>query len=84
LIVTNQALVQFLQAVAADPAIQAQCGDLKDLTQLIAMGQAYGFEFSAMELQLWAHHEAFNASWWPWSGAGRESRLAFFRGGFQD
>ena len=36
-------LSQFLQAVAADPALQAQCGAVKDLAQLVHLAQTAGF-----------------------------------------
>jgi predicted ribosomally synthesized peptide with nif11-like leader len=73
------ALRQFLQAVAADSALQAQCGAVKDLAQLVLMAQTAGFAITAKDLQLWAHDEAFAASWWPWAEGGRAQRTAFFR-----
>jgi predicted ribosomally synthesized peptide with nif11-like leader len=73
-------LRQFLQAVAADPALQAQIGAATDLAQLVQRAQAAGFAITARELQLWAHDEAFTASWWPWPGGGRAERTAFFSG----
>jgi len=76
----SQALQQFLQAVAADPALQAQCGAVRDLTQLVELAQAAGFAISSRELQLWAHDEAFSAPWWPWASGGRAQRTMFFRG----
>jgi hypothetical protein len=33
----SPALSQFLQVVAADPALQAQCGAAKDLAQLVQL-----------------------------------------------
>lgn len=73
-------LRQFLQAVAADPALQAQIGAAADLAQLVQRAQAAGFAITARELQLWAHDEAFTATWWPWAGGGRAERTAFFSG----
>lgn len=78
----STALIQFLQAVAADPRLQAQCGALQDLTQMVALAQAAGYALTPKELQLWAYHEAFAAPWWPWAGAGPAARTAFFRGEF--
>jgi len=76
----SPALRQFLQAVAADPALQAQCGATKDLAQLVLLAQAAGFAITAKDLQLWAHDEAFAAPWWPWAEGGKALRTAFFRG----
>ena len=76
----SRALKQFLQAVAADPALQAQCRAVCDLAQLVQLAQQAGFAITARELQLWAHDEAFTASWWPWTSGGRVQRTAFFRG----
>ena len=75
----SPALSQFLQAVAADPALQAQCGAAKDLAQLVQLAQPAGFAITAKDLQLWAHDEAFAAPWWPWA-EGKAQRTAFFRG----
>lgn len=74
------AVRQFLQAVAADPALQAQCGAAKDLAQLVILAQEAGFAITAKDLQLWAHNEAFAAPWWPWAEGGKTQRTAFFRG----
>jgi predicted ribosomally synthesized peptide with nif11-like leader len=60
-----QALKQFLQAVAADPVLQGQCGAVRDLAQLVQLAQEAGFAITTRELQLWAHDEAFAAPWWP-------------------
>ena len=76
----SPALRQFLQAVAADPALQAQIGAAEALAQLVQRAQAAGFAITARELQLWAHDEAFAAPWWPWAGGGRAERTAFFSG----
>ncbi len=76
----SRALKQFLQAVAADPALQTQCGAVGDLAQLVQLAQQAGFAITARELQLWAHDEAFTAPWWPWASGGRVQRTAFFRG----
>ena len=76
----SPALRQFLQAVAADPALQAQCGAVKDLAQLVLLAQTAGFALTAKELQLWAHDEAFAAPWWPWAEGNKAQRPAFFRG----
>jgi len=76
----SRALKQFLQAVAADPALQAQCHAVGDLAQLVQLAQQAGFAITARELQLWAHDEAFTAPWWPWASGGRVQRTAFFRG----
>ena len=76
----SQALKQFLQAVAADQVLQAQCGAVSDLAQLVQLGQEAGFAITARELQLWANDEAFTAPWWPWASGGREQRTTFFRG----
>ena len=76
----SRALKQFLQAVAADPALQAQCRAVGDLAQLVQLAQQAGFAITARELQLWAHDEAFTAPWWPWASGGRVKRTAFFRG----
>ena len=76
----SPALRQFLQAVAADPALQAQCGAVKDLAQLVLLAQTAGFALTAKELQLWAHDEAFAAPWWPWAEGNKAQRTAFFRG----
>lgn len=75
----SPALRQFLQAVAADPALQAQIGAASDLAQLVQRAQAAGFAITARELQLWAHDEAMTAPWWPWAEGGRAQRTAFFR-----
>ena len=74
------ALRQFLQAVAADQALQAQIGAASDLAQLVQLAQAAGFAITARELQLWAHDEAMTAPWWPWAEGGLTCRTAFFRG----
>ncbi len=76
----SPALRQFLQAVAGNPELQAQCGAARDLVQLVQLDQAAGFGITARELQLWAHDEAFAAPWWPWASGGLEARTAFFRG----
>lgn len=76
----SAALSQFLQAVAADPALQAQCGAATTLAQLVQVAQAAGFAITARELQLWAHDEAFAAPWWPWAAGDQSQRTAFFRG----
>lgn len=76
----SPALRQFLQAVAADPALQAQIGTAADLAQLVQRARGAGFAITARELQLWAHDEAFSAPWWPWAGGGVSTRRAFFRG----
>ena len=76
----SSALSQFLQAVAADPALQAQCGAAKDLAQLVQLAQTAGFAITAKDLQLWAHDEAFAAPWWPWAEGSKAQRRAFFRG----
>ena len=70
----------FLRAVAADPALQAQCGAAKHLAQLVQLAQAAGFAITAKDLQLWAHDEAFSAPYWPWAEGGKAQRTAFFRG----
>ena len=75
----SRAFREFLQAVAADPALQAQIGEAADLVQLVQQAQAAGVAITARELQLWAHDEAFTAPWWPWAGGGRGARTAFFR-----
>ena len=74
----SPALRQFLQAVAADPALQAQIGAMKDLAQLLQWAQVTGFAITARDLQLWAHDEAFAAPWWPWAEGGRAQHTAFF------
>jgi len=76
----SQVLKRFLQAVAADPALQAQCGAVGDLAQLVQLAQQACFAITARELQLWVHDEAFAAPWWPWASGGRAQRTAFFRG----
>ena len=76
----SPALRQFLQAVAADPALQAQIGAMKDLAQLLQWAQVTGFAITARDLQLWAHDEAFAAPWWPWAEGGRAQHMALFRG----
>jgi predicted ribosomally synthesized peptide with nif11-like leader len=76
----SQDLKQFLQAVAVDPALQAQCSAVTDLEELVALADAAGYAVSARELQLWAHDQAFSAPWWPWARGGRAQRMAFFRG----
>lgn len=76
----SQALQQFLQAVATDPVLQGQCGAVLDLAQLVQLAQEAGFAITTMELQLWAHDEAFGAPWWPWATGGMDQRAAFFRG----
>ena len=75
----SSALRQFLQAVAADEALQVQCGAAEDLAQLVQSAQAAGFAITAKELQLWAHDEAMPGPWWPWAEGGRAQRTAFFR-----
>lgn len=76
----SPALSHFLHAVAADSALQAQCGAVKDLAQLVLLAQKAGFAITAKDLQLWAHDEAFAAAWWPWAEGGKAQRTAFFRG----
>jgi predicted ribosomally synthesized peptide with nif11-like leader len=76
----SQALKRFLQAVEADPALQTECGAVRELAQLAALAQQAGFAISTRELQLWAHDDAFSAPWWPWASGGRAQRTAFFRG----
>jgi predicted ribosomally synthesized peptide with nif11-like leader len=78
--VNSPALRQFLEAVVANPRLQGQCRQAASVAQLVAVAQAAGFAVTVRELQLWAHHEAFQAPWWPWAGAGPEARTAFFRG----
>ena len=75
----SPALRQFLQAVAADPALRAQIGEAADLVQLVQQAQAAGFAITARELQLWAHDEALTAPWWPWAGSAT-ARTTFMRG----
>jgi predicted ribosomally synthesized peptide with nif11-like leader len=74
------ALSQFLRAVAADAALQGQCGAATSLGQLVQVAQAAGFAITARELQLWAHDGVFAAPWWPWAAGGKAQRTAFFRG----
>lgn len=69
----------FLQAAAIDPALQAQCSTAKDLQHLVQVAQAAGFAVTGRDLQLWAHDEAFEATWWPWANGGEAVRTAFFR-----
>lgn len=76
----SRAFNHFLQAVAADPALQGQCGAAEDLGQLVQLAQSAGFAITARELQLWAHDKAFSSPWWPWANAGEGARTAFFRG----
>ena len=57
--------------MAADPALQAQCGAVGDLAQLVQLAQQACFAITARELRLWAHDEAFAAPWWPWASGGR-------------
>jgi predicted ribosomally synthesized peptide with nif11-like leader len=57
----SPSLNQFLQAMAADPALQAKCAPLTNLTQLVQLAQEAGFAITARDLQLWAHHEAFDS-----------------------
>jgi len=78
--VKRRCLVQFLQAVAADPGLQGQCSNLQSLEELVQMAQSAGFAVTARELQLWAHDQAFGAPWWPWADAGMAVKTAFFRG----
>jgi predicted ribosomally synthesized peptide with nif11-like leader len=78
--VKSQALALFLQAVAQDAALQAECGAVTHLAQLVAVAQGAGYRVTARELQLWAHHEVFSARWWPWAGQPSAARIAFFRG----
>ena len=75
-------LERLFAAVAADPGLQARCGRLSQLRELVALAQeATGTAIKARQLQLWAHHEGFGALWWPWAGQSEAVRLAFFRGG---
>lgn len=76
----SSALEQFLQAVAADPDLQSQCGTVQSLLQLEQLAQSAGFAVPAYEFQLWAHHKAFNALWWLWADGGTSKKLEFFRG----
>lgn len=76
----SPSLNQFLQAMAADPALQAKCAPLTNLTQLVQLAQEAGFAITARDLQLWAHHEAFDSPWWPWAEGNRAQRTEFFRG----
>ena len=76
----SQAFTQFLEAVAADPVLQAQCSAVRDLAQLVQLAQERGLGITARELQLWAHDDAFAAPWWPWASKGLAARAAFFRG----
>jgi predicted ribosomally synthesized peptide with nif11-like leader len=76
----SHALGQFFQSVAVDSALQAQCAAVEDLQQLVTVAKAAGFVITARELQLWAHDEAFAASWWPWAAGGESARKRFFRG----
>lgn len=85
----SEALRSFFDAVASDPALQAQCRAVHDLEQLVVLIQAAGFAVSIRELQLWAHDEAFSAPWWPWvaregdtsaDAQNRPSRHEFFAG----
>jgi predicted ribosomally synthesized peptide with nif11-like leader len=78
--VNSPALRQFLEVVAANLALQGQCSEAANVAQLVAVAQAAGFAVTVRELQLWAHHEAFQAPWWPWAGAGPEARTAYCRG----
>jgi predicted ribosomally synthesized peptide with nif11-like leader len=78
--VKSAALKQFLQAVAASPVLQGQCGAARGLAELVQLAQAAGYGITARELQLWAHDDAFAAPWWPWASGGLEARVAFFRG----
>lgn len=76
----SPALRQFLRATATDPALQRRCTAVTSLTQLVAEAKAAGFAVTERELQLWAHHDAFQAPWWPWAGEGSGALNAFFRG----
>ena len=68
----------FLRAVAADPALQAQCGAAKHLAQLVQLAQAAGFAITAKDLQLWAHDEAFPPPTGRGQKAARRSARRFF------
>lgn len=72
--------MQFLQAVASDPVLQSQCSAVQSLQQLVQVAQTAGFAVTARDLQHWAHDQSFETSWWPWAGAGRARKTAFFRG----
>ena len=43
----SQVLKEFLQAVAADPALQAQCSAVGDLAQLVQLAQQACFAITA-------------------------------------
>lgn len=68
---------QFLQAVAAQPALHSQCGAAQDLDQLVQLAQGAWYGVIARELQLWAHDKAFRITGGLGRmGAGRFARLS--------
>lgn len=73
-------LLVFLLAVQVKTSLPPRLMGVRSLEELVSRAQEAGYAVTARELQLWAHHAAFDAPWWPWAGQGMDMRLAFFRG----
>jgi len=70
-----------LEAAEASETLRQSLGSAASLTELVEVARAAGHRISSRELQLWAHHAAFQASWWPWAGLGARQRSLFFQRG---
>ena len=77
----SDGLRDLLEAAEASEALRHKLGSANSLTELVEVARAAGHGISPRELQLWAHHAAFQASWWPWAGLGARQRSLFFQRG---
>jgi len=77
----SESLRGFLEAAEASEVLRQSLGSAASLTELVEVARAAGHAIQPRELQLWAHHSAFQASWWPWAGLSARQRTQFFRRG---
>ena len=77
----SEGLRGLLEAVEASKALQQSLASASSLAELVERARQAGHAIQSRELQLWAHHSAFQASWWPWAGLGARQRTQFFQGG---
>jgi predicted ribosomally synthesized peptide with nif11-like leader len=72
-------LRDFLGLCQRDPALQQRLQGVGSLSEIVRIAGEAGFSLKTRDLQLWAHHEAFDEPWWPWAGSDPQARQQFFR-----
>ena len=78
-VMRSSALTGFLKEAAQNQPLQERLRQVRSLRELTKVAEAAGHPVEVLELQLWAHCEAFKAPWWPWAESTETERLAFFR-----